>query len=524
MAKVLAEAVGISMAPATLGTTPTSGWTKLQPDKGSIQNWKKQLEIVERNIHSKNMTREKGDVVGYKVTPSFAHDFNKDYADLHAAPAFRCVPQHPGGAGQRVIRVTDAVDGGVSADSFSHAALTSALPTGTLIYVRGMTNAANNGLFVTVAGSTTMSTKVATGLLVAEATAPSNATIDVAGFEAAAAADVKMDASGHLTSTTTNFTLWSIPKDSRIVIGSGVLGTSANSFATRKCNAIAYVKSTPTANLMELYDHVLELDPLTLWTPAADAAAGKTIRVFFGSFYRNWAIDNANYAEPLLYGEKEDPRAGADGTTRYTDCKFLAVNTMAIAAPLKSKITATTTYVGTDASDPVAAASRTGGPGTDAGDSPAQAYTPLATALVDTANDLEVVRMFDATGTLVGEINSWTLTLNNNVAPKEVQGTLGAIDHEWGEFGHTLQVEAYYNNSAVLTAASGNSDLKWDVFAANNQFGFSLSLPMVAIREDQLTYEANKQVKLQFNTPAFRNTDTGICGALTIFGYIPARS
>lgn len=526
MGKVLSEAVTLRMAPQpTLGTDPTAGWVQLQVDKGTIQQWKKQLETVERSIHSKNMTMEAGDVVGWKVSPSFAHCFNKDFADLHAEAMMRCVGQHPGGADQRVVRWTAAVDGGGSEDSFTHAALAAALPAGTLIHVKGSAYSGNNGVFVVQSGSTTTSTPVPTGSLTAEASPSANVTFDVIGFQAASSGDVQMNASGHLISTSTDFTDWDIPVGSRIYIGSGVLGTSDNSFATRKCNAVAYVKSTPTANLIELEDHIFELDPYTAWTPAADTATGKTIRVGFGSLYRNYAIDDALYAEKLVYGEKEDPRAGSDNSTRYTYCEGLSVNTMAISAPLKSKITATANYVGTDATDPVAAASRVGGAGSVAGDSPAQAYSPLATALVDTANDLQVVRMYDSTGaSVVNRINSWTLTINNGTSPQEVQGTAGADDIEWGEFGHTLQVGAYYNNASALTAAANNDDLKFDVFVYNHQFGFSFCLPRVKIREDQLEYEANKQVKLNFTSPAFRNETSGIAGSLTIFGYVLPRS
>jgi hypothetical protein len=425
MAKVLSEAVGVTMAPATLGTTPTSGWTKLQPDKGSIQNWKKVLETVERNIHSKNMTREKGDVVGWKVNPQFAHDCNKDYLDLHAEAMFRCAGKHPGTGGIRLIRPTAAVDGGGSADSFTHPAITAALVAGTLIYVRGCVNSANNGLFVVVAGSTTTSTKVATATLVAE-TLPANATLDVAGYQGGVGADeFSMNASGHIVSATVDMTTLGFYPGQRIIVGTGVLGTSAYSFATRACNVVAYVR-TAAAHLLTLEDWVFEFaaDLTIPWTPAADAGTGKTIRIITGSLYRNYAITDAEYSEKLLYGEKEDPRAGADGTTRYTDAKFLAVGKMTISAPLKNKITATAMYVGTDAGDPVAVADRTAAErGSAAGDSPANAYDPLATSLLDTANDLQLVRMYDSTGTIVNEINSWTLTLDNGVSPKEVQGT-----------------------------------------------------------------------------------------------------
>src|SRR5690606_22345285 len=115
----------------------------------------------------------------------------------------------------------------------------------------------------------------------------------------------------------------------------------------------------------------------------------------------------------------------------------------------------TPSYVGTDASAPLALANRLPD-GAGRGTGPGTAFAPLASAYADTARDLKLVRMALNNGTLVGEINSWTLTINNGVSPKEIQGTAGAIDHHWGEFGHTLSVEAYYNDAAALEAATDN--------------------------------------------------------------------
>ncbi|RPH64998.1 MAG: hypothetical protein EHM89_00215 [Acidobacteria bacterium] len=497
------------MAPQpTLGTDPTAGWAQLQIDKASLQNWKKTLQTVERNIHSKFMVPRKGDVVGWSVSPALAHDCNKDFMDLVAEPAFRCVGQHPGGTDQRVYRPTVVVDGGGSNDSFTVPS-NGALPNGVLIYARGFTNTANNALFVTAGTSTATAIKVATATLVAEATAPANATLDVVGFQGASA-DITMNASGHLTSTVLDFTTLDLKKGMLLKIG----GTASNTFfATAAINGWAYIASTPTANLIELEGWT--------FTPAADTGTGKTIQIFASSLYRNYAIDDAAYAKKLLAGELEEPLAGADSTTRYQYLEGLLPNTLEIAAPLKSKITATLSMIGTDASDPVAVASRVGGAGSVAGDSPAQAYSPLATALMDTANDLAFIRIRDSGGALLAEVNDWNLTIGNAVSPKEVQGTPGAVGHHVGEFTHKLTTTAYYTDSDQVAAAADNRDLDFDVCLWNHQFAFAFRLPACAMRNDNRQYEANMQVKLSFETPAFGSESTNVAGQLCIFGYVP---
>lgn len=512
MGDVQSESIALCLAPQpTLGTDPTAEWSKLQIDKSSLQNWKRSLQTVERNIHSKFMVQRKGSVVGWTVMPAFRHDCNKDFMDLVAEPALRCAAKHPGGKGQRRYRVSAVVDGGVGVDSFTVPALGD-LPEGTLVKVRGSAYSQNNAVFKTAAGSIAGSIKVPTGSVVAEAAPASNMTLDVIGFEGAAS-DIELNASGHLISTTEDFVARGIVTGMLLAIGGDSTGTR---FATNAYNGWAWVKSVDT-NLVELEDHT--------WTVgAADDGDTKTIRIYTSSLYRNYAIDDANYAKKLLCGDLEEPLAGSDSTSRFIACKGLAVKTLEFNAPLKNKITATMTMVGTDATTPAAAADRIGGAGTVAGDSPARAYDPLAVELVDTANDEEFVRVMDSDGNLFAEINSWTLTLENNVTPKEVQGTAGAIGHHFGEFTPMLKVEAYYNDSDQAAAASENRDMHADACFNNGEFAWAWRLPRLAQRNDEKQYEANTQVKIAFDGPGFGHETTNVAAVLCIFGFVPDRS
>jgi len=508
MADVLSESVSIRMAPQpTLGTDPIAGWVQLQPDKGSIQGFKQELQTVERNIHDPYMGNRKGRVVGWAVKPQFAHDFNKDFADLIAEAIFRCAGAHPGGKGQRLYRPTVVVDGGVSNDSFTVAALGD-LPDGTLIKTRGFTNAANNGLFKTAGTSTATAIKVATGLLVAEAAPPDNATLGVWGFEAATAGDVKIDASFNLISTTEDFTTRGIPVGALIQIGDG------NAANTMPALGILFAWVTAvTAHQVTLEGHFVVSGAAL----AADPAAGKNIRVRIPSLYQNYAITSANYAKKRLFGELELPNAGSDGSTRWVRAKGLAVDKIDIAAPLKQKITATVQFVGTDATKPVAAAAREAAGGVSRGDRASTAFAPLVTNLEDTANDLRFVRLLDAGSNLVAKINNWTLTLANNVTPLEVQGTAGAVDHIYGAFNPSVKVEAYFDNSAMIDAASNNDDLQWDACIDNGDYMVAFRMPRTVMRQDQLQIQANTQVRLNFDAPGFLHETTNVANVLCIF-------
>lgn len=512
MANVPSEGITIRMAPATLGTVPTAEWQQLQIDKGSLQNWKRTLVTVERDIHDPYMVDRQGDVVGWTVQPQFAHDINKDLIGLVAEPAFRCVGQHPGGKDQRKYHVSAVVDGDSSSDSFTVAS-NGALPDGVLVKGWGFAEDDNNALFVTSGTSTATAIKVATGSLVAEASPPSNAYVEVVGFECAED-DGEFDADGNFITTTLDLTTIDLKPGMRLVFGGEA---AVNRFATAANNCLAYVVSV-AAHKITLEGHISDID--TEWSATADDGADKKIQVFVLSLYKNYSILATEYSEKLLYGELEEPKA-ASGASAFTDCKYLAVNTMTIAAQLRSKVTATLAFVGTDASTPVAAASRTGGAGTNPGDSPAKAYAPLAADLADGHNDLKLIRLYESdSSVLVGQVNAFTLTINNNVTAMECLGTPGAIGHIFGKHTRMVNVQAYYDDSDQTTAASENRKLTFDAFINNGQNALSFRMPQTAIRNDQKTYAANTFVTQTFDAPAFADDSDNVALEMHT-GYVP---
>lgn len=506
MSDVPSEGVVIRMAPQpTLGTDASAEWVQLQIDKGSLQKWNRSLQTIERNIHDPYMVNRKGRVIGWQVMPQFAHDFNKDFADLHAEPMLRCVGQHPGGKGQRKYRPSAVVDGGVSDDSFTVPALGD-LPTKTVIRTRGFTNSANNGKFTTVAGSVAGAIHVATGTLVAEASPPANAQLGVWGFEGASG-DLKLDASGNLTSTTEDFTTRGINVGDLLQLGDDAVGTQFGIAWT----GIAYAWVTSvSAHLVGLEHHKIPNGAV-----GDDAGTGKTIRIRVPSFYSNYAITDSNYAKKRLEGEFEMPNAGADGLTRWINSYGLAVGKMEIAAPLKGKVTATVSYVGTDASAPLASGARI--PSSTAGTGPAQAYAPLVVDLADTANDVKFVRLMDAGANIIAKVNNWTLTLDNHVTALETQGTAGATDHIYGGFNPSVKLGVYFDNSAQIDAANNNDDCTWDAAVDNGQYMFAFRMPRTAVRSPDLKVAANTQVTLDFDAPGFGHETTNRAIVLCIF-------
>lgn len=508
MSDVLSEGLALRFAPQPdITADPTAGWWQARPDKGSMQGWEKTLQTVEDTPIDPNMVDRQGEVVGWSTSPQFSHVLSKDFADAFAEPLLRCVGAHPGGKGQRVYRPTAVVDGGAGEDSLTVGA-NGDLPAKTIIKNRGYTNDANNGLFVTAADSTANAIKVATGTWVAEAAPPENATTGVWGFEGAAD-DLSINAQGHLVSVLEDFTTRAIPVGACIAFDDD---DATHQFGTLGV-FYAWVKSV-SAHLVELEHHAFAPGVAL----AADDGAGKTIRVHVSSLYRNYPILSASYSKQRVFGEVEWPGEGDDGTTRWTRFKGLAINKIDIAAPLKNKITATVQMVGLDVTDELAAADREAAGGVSRGDRASTAFQPLAVGMNNTATDLRFVRMLDANGTnIIPKINNWTLSLNNNVKPRDVQGTAGSDDHFFGTFQPSLKCGAYFTSPSQISAAKNNSKLTFDACVENGDYMVAFRMPRTALRNPKRTIPANEQVMLDFDAPGFGHETTNVAIAFCIF-------
>lgn len=513
MADYLSEAVSVRYASeSTRGTHPTTGWQTAQVDVGGVQGIQRSYTDVKRDIHSVNATDEKGDHVSYSVEPSLTHDCNLEFMDGVLAATFRCNPKQLGGQGLSKHYPTAAVDGGGSADSFTVASL-GAVPDGVLFRTRGFTNSGNNGTFVTNGTSTGTAIKVATGTLTAEASPPANARLDIIGFQGAAG-DIEHSASGHLTSTALDFTTLGLVVGMWIYLPSSDEATAMGSANYALSNA-AY---TGYARITAIAANQLTLERQSWTVGGATTETTSTVRVFCSSrLYRNWPLDDTtNYDAETLSLEKEDIKPGVSADTRYTYAHGCGVNTLSVASPLNSKITATISFVGMTATTPLASGSRKSGPST------AKAPQEDAVALADAQNDIEAVRLGDSGGAMLTEFNEWTWAHQNNITAKGVQGVFGAADLNYGKFNDQVSFQAYHSDSDVIDAVDENRDGLWfDVLTRNHQFGWLLDAPNVQISNQQLTYAGNLPVMIAGDLMANRDATDGIQASIAVFGWLP---
>jgi hypothetical protein len=506
MTTAKAEATQLLVArESALGTAPSSGWLTVQPNPSGIQGFSPEYVDVARDPLSTFATDEKGDHVGLKANPVLVHDLNIDLAHIFAEGWLRSDTKVPGDEGLEIYRPTAVVDGGGSEDSFTVAA-SGDLANGTLVVARGFVNSANNGLFLLSGTPTDTAIKTATATLVAETVSPTgSATVEVCGVQGGTA-DIVMNASGYLTSTVLDFTTLNLVVGHRIKIGDG--SNAAYGFATAACNGWATVKTTPTANLIELKWHS--------FTPAADAGTGKTIRLFFGRCLRNVALDHADYLEPSWHFEKEDLGVGTANASVFTYAEGSVINTVSISLPLQSKVEVTTNFVGMDITDPVLAASRVSGP--------SSAFVPVATDLFDTSNDLFEIGIYDADdqSTLVAEVNSATITFNHGVTPREQLATFGAAGMIFGKIRPSASTEIYYERATVPTAIRDNTTCRFAAAMKNGQGAIRFDLPTITLRGGAMTYAANSPVMINLEMPAHRDPTTNIVAICNVMPYVPA--
>lgn len=488
---------------ATLGTAPVTGWQLFQPNPGGIQDWHPALVTVERDPLSRFASREKGDQVGLDAAPKLLMDLNKDSVEYFASSIFRSVVKHPGNTGLGFFRPT-----AVTATEYTVASL-GALTAGLLIYARGFLTAANNGVKVVAAASA--ATQIKAAGLVAETVSPTgSATVEVCGIQASGAADVQVDANGDIISTTTNLSTCGLNVGQWICLP----GTGTNSYGV----------TVPVGNRLALYSGRARIKAITAtklslerrtWTVGgADTAVGKTVWILFGRWARNVPIDHADYLESSHSGELSDLGPGTGSTAMYTYANGLSLKTFELDMPIESKMITTYSFIGTNVADPVLVVSRNAGA--------ASAILPIASSLVDTANDIGRARLADKADedSLIAELNSCKLTIEHNLKPRKQLGTFGAAGMTYGKFDVSVTFEAYFVNMEAVQAVRDNRDCAFDLLINNGQVGMVWDIPLVAVRGGGKSYAANEPVMLSCTVPGFRDPLTNIVASLSLFPFL----
>lgn len=489
MGRVLTNNTALSYAiEESLGTLPAQPeWLTAEPN--SIGNYGATITTVSRDPISKNRQRRKGTVTDLDSAVDFEADLTLShfetfiegfvFAQKTAIPTFS---------------VSDVTATGYTVASGG------ALTQNTLVFARGFVESANNGLKVVGAASTATEIKVA-GLTV-ENPAPGNATVEEAGFRAAAN-DLEIDASGNLTSTTLDFTTLGLTVGQFIHIGGA---NTLNQFATAGNNGYARITS--------ITSNIIGLDK-TSNTLVTDNGNGKEIEIYYGAFIRNVPTDDPDFLERSYQFELEYPNLDNPSGDLYEYAQGNYCNEVTFNLPLTDKATMAFGFIGTDAQTPTSTRAT-------------NADTPLApnkTAAFNTSADIARLRIteLDETG-LTTDFKSIALTLRNNVSPEKVLGSLGARFMNTGNFEVDIETQLLFTNAGVADAVRNNTTVTMDFFIKNDDGSIAVDIPAMTLGGGDKEFPVNETVLINSTGEAFADPILGTSVGITIFPFVPTLS
>jgi len=492
MSRVATNTVSLAYAiEASLGVLAGSPvWKLVEPN--AITAFGPKLGTVARNPISKNRQRRKGSITDLDSEAGLDADLTMehflDFAEGFVFASFN------GPIKFGPMETNDVT--AVTSTGYTVAA-GGALAQYTLVFARGFSTAANNGLKVVGASST--ATEVKTSGLTAEASPPANATLEVCGVQGAAG-DITVNSGGNLTSTTLDFTTLGLTVGQAIWVGGS---TAATQFAT--------AANTGFARVTAIAAHLLTLDKKAT-TFVTDSGATKTIQLLFGKFLRNVSVDDGDYIERSFQFEGAYPDLGGVGTDGYEYSIGNYCNEMTVDLPLTDKATISFGFIGTDTE--AATTTRK----TNA-DSP---ILPKQTVAFNTTSDVARLRVtkVDETG-LSTYFKKLTLTIKNNVSPEKVIGVLGAAFMNTGNFEVDVDAQMLFTNTDVTAAIRDNTTVTIDFALKNDDGGLFFDLPAVTLGGGDKEFPENETVLINTPAMAFEDPTLGTSIGISLFGYLP---
>lgn len=388
-------------------------------------------------------------------------------------------------------------------DSYTVAA-GSALTQRTLVYGRGWANVANNGLKLVGAAATT--TDIPVSPATATETAPTQATVEVAGFRTAAGDLAVTAVTGAQVTITSTANIFDDP-GLNLRAGMAVFfgGEAAiNRFSTATNVGYGRIVSVAAGTL------VIDKTSQT-WT--TEAGVAQEVDIYIGRFLRNVATDNSLFLERSFQLEITYPNlANNPSGPAYEYSKGNYCNTLAINLPLTDKATVSPAFVGTD-TDPPTTTRKTGAD---------SAIVPTRTTSFNTTADFARLRIteLDETG-LTTDFKSITLNLNNNVSPEKVLAVLGARFINYGNFEVSIETQVLFTDAAVVAAIRNNTTLTMDFAIENDDGAIYFDIPAMTLGGGGKDFPVNETVLINLTGTAFADPTLRTSIGITTFPFIP---
>lgn len=492
MSQVKTNNVTLAYCRETSPGVASTLWKLLEPN--TINSFGSTISKVARSPISQTRQRKKGAISDLDSAVEFEADLTldsaRDFFEGFLFAKFTNLTRIWGPQETNDVTAVTATGYTVSAGG--------AIAQGLLIYARGFTNAANNGLKVVGAAST--GTEIKTAGLTVEAGPPAAARVEVAGVQGATG-DIQVNAGGELISTVLDFTTLGLTVGQMIWVGGDTAGTS-----------FAVAANRGWARVTAIAANLLTIDKTTA-AFSVDNGSGKTIQLFFGQFLRNLAVTDANYLERTFQFEGAYPDLDGVGTPAYEYAISNYCNQAAFNLPLTDKATVTLGFIGTDTEVPTITR-KTGA---------SSAIVPIQKDALSTTSDIARLRItkLDESG-LTTYFKTVTATLLNNVSPEKVLARLGAAFMNTGVFQVDIEAQILFTNKEVVTVIRQNTTVAMDFSLRNNDGAIFVDIPSMTLNGGDKEYPVNETVLLNTTAEAFEDPTLGYSIGISIFPYVPS--
>lgn len=472
-------------------------WLPLEPN--SYNDFGGSLTTMARRPINPARQRKKGVVVDLQAAGGFNMDLTQDNAqDLLQGFMFADLRRKEEQAATEVALsgVYTVADG-------------DGLAAGMLVFAKGFTNAANNGLkHVTDVTGDDVTVDAVT---VAEATPPAGATLVVVGVEAGAG-DLNVDVAGSLpalTSTTLDFTDLGLIPGEWVFVGGDA---ASDQFVTDANNGFKRVRSVA--------ENRLEFDKSTL-AMEAETGTGLTIRLFTGRVLKN---ETGALVKRRTYNLERTLGAPDDSDLAAIQSEYLVGaigNELSFNVNTADKITVDMGFIAADAEQ------RTAAEGVKAGTRPVISEEDA----FNTSSDFSRIKLStvvagdEAPDPLFAFITEMTLTINNNVSENKAIGVLGAFDTTAGIFEVSGSMTAYFSTIEAVKAVRDNADVTFDFAIVKDNAGVVVDMPLCSLGEARVTIEQDQPITLPLSldaaTAAKISTDLDYTLMFVFYDYLP---
>lgn len=499
------NSTGLSFAQeASLKTLSAPTWHQLEPN--SYGDFGGQNTLVARNPINSSRQRKKGVVVDLESMAEFETDLTYSRDELQTLwSAAMCADFRA--KGSEAVTAVD-IDGG-NPDEYEVASNAGFL-TSHLILGSGFANAENNSLNV-VTAITSGTVEVATGSLVAEATPPAGARIDVVGYQGATA-DLTITSTGAfatLGSTLLDFTTLGWIPGEWIYIGGDL---AINKFGTAANNGFKRIRSISA--------HAVVLDksdePMV-----TDAGTGKDIRIFFGRVLRNeqgTLIKKKTFNLERQLGAPDDSDLAAVQAEYVVGSMF---NEVEVSIPTADKVTVNWKAMGLDTE------LRDATTGLKSG---TRAVLASGDAF-NTSSDFSRIRLAavsttaEAPASMFVYCQELNLSINNNITINKAVSVLGGFGLSLGTFEVGASLTAYLTDIDALQSIKDNESVTLDVAMVKDNKGIVVDMPLGTLGDGRpnVTQDQAVMIPLEFQAAdaTVVNSTYDYSMLISFFDYLP---